>query len=59
MVMITPDSAGKKRAGGKKGKKDGEDKEGLEKVKEEEEDFRSSYKDLVKEVQGITRALLV
>ncbi|KAF3940372.1 hypothetical protein ABW19_dt0202609 [Dactylella cylindrospora] len=63
VVMITPDSAGKKKVGGKKGKKGEEGGEeggkGLEKIKEEEEDFRSSYKDLVKEVMGVTRALAV
>ncbi|EPS45196.1 hypothetical protein H072_837 [Dactylellina haptotyla CBS 200.50] len=60
VVMITPESAGKKK-GGKKDKKDGEDgkDKGLDKIKEEEEEFRSSYKDLVKDVMGVTKALAV
>ncbi|KAF3928740.1 hypothetical protein AA313_de0209133 [Arthrobotrys entomopaga] len=58
VVMITPESAGKRKAG-KKDKKDGEDgkDKGLDKIKEEEDEFRSSYKELVKEVLGVTKAM--
>ncbi|KAK6530126.1 snoRNA-binding protein [Orbilia ellipsospora] len=60
VVMITPESAGKRKAGKKDKKdKDGEDgkDKGLDKIKEEEEEFRSSYKELVKEVLGVTKAM--
>ncbi|KAF3932032.1 hypothetical protein ABW20_dc0104193 [Dactylellina cionopaga] len=61
VVMITPESAGKKRSGkkDKKDKEDGEKDKGLDKIKEEEDEFRSSYKDLIKDVMGVTRALAV
>ncbi|KAK6530934.1 snoRNA-binding protein [Arthrobotrys megalospora] len=59
VVMITPDCAGKRKSKKEKKGEDGEKDKGLEKIKEDEEEFRSSYKDLMKEVIGITKALEV
>ncbi|KAF3104468.1 snoRNA-binding protein [Orbilia oligospora] len=59
VVMITPESAGKKKSKKEKKGEDGEKDKGLDKIKEDEEEFRSSYKDLIKEVVGITKALEV
>ncbi|KAK6500174.1 snoRNA-binding protein [Arthrobotrys musiformis] len=59
VVMITPEAAGKKKSKKEKKGEDGEKDKGLEKIKEDEEEFRSSYKDLIKEVVGITKALEV
>jgi len=52
-----PDGAAMGRK--KKPAKDGEDKEKLKKIKEDEEDFQKSFGELVKEVQEVTKTLLV
>ena len=57
VVMISPPTG----AASKKRKvKDGEDEKAvLKKIKEEEEEFKSAFVELVKEVEGVTRALRV